>query len=163
MLNAAVQRFANALSNENDAIERVRILLQQVQAINPYFTLPAPHMTPIFIRPSIWYILTVLQPGIYWDTVIFQFDNLTVENITNLFSYMGFAPQATQLTLTLQQYTSLMPLHGPHTRLNFFSSAPNDLFSVEREQERIREEKEHIRWFETRHRHRADPDDPSDP
>ncbi len=50
MLNAAIQRFANALSNENDATERVRILLQQVQAINPYFTLPAPHMTSIFIK-----------------------------------------------------------------------------------------------------------------
>lgn len=75
----------STLQRYKDTIETTGSLFQQVQTINPDYTLLASSLYPIRVSPQEWYIIWTSQPDLAWDPAIFA--HLPVYRLTKIISY----------------------------------------------------------------------------
>lgn len=129
----AYNRYRNAITN-------LQTLLQQIQTMNPEFTLPLPRFNPIRVSPLEWFIINIIDDRFDWDPVIFQFDNFSDALLERL-NALSAAPNGQPFVLIDDIVASYNQTRQAPSTLpfNFFASSDSiNLFELEIQERRSR-------------------------
>ena len=129
------QLFMTNLTEYRNTLSRTGNLLQQIQAINPNFTLHShDEIRSINVTPVRWFILRFLNPDMVWDSNIFSFEALNTTSIDLLLNLIGSPVSITPNIFQdiLLTYSRLVNLQSPPI-VTFSPRESYNVFDVERD------------------------------
>ncbi len=131
--NRLMRIFMDTYANYRNSIQTVATYLQEIQIVNPNFTLPLPRFNPIRVDPLEWFVLNSFDSNFVWDPVIFQYHSFRDETLDSL---NAIALNINNVDLFVRSH--LVSVYNQSrqtpTTLPFNSFAPagsNNLFEVE--------------------------------
>lgn len=111
------QEFRTTLHNYNTSITITNNLLQQIQTVNPNFSLPNPQINPILVTPSEWFIVqSLILTDINWDPHIFTLSPLNSDSSPDFLAIVGDQ----NIEATRQRYLNYLP-----SRVSSLNFSPN--------------------------------------
>jgi hypothetical protein len=132
LLNPYMDHFMERLDAYMDGITTLGSTLDQIQEINPNFTITLPSFFTIDVSSYHWLLINSLQPNLVFDPHIFTVENLDPTFIQFLASLAG---DSNIMALIQRLYSAHYPSLGRlnESPLNRFVNPHVNLFSLERQ------------------------------
>ena len=140
-MNRIMINFTDRYAEYRNSLQYLETVLQQIQTMNPNFTLPLPSFNPIRVEPLEWLFINWYDENFVWDPVIFQFQNFSNEILDHINAIALNVNNNVDVFVRGELLSTYNQNRQTPTTLPFNSFAPagsNDIFELETQERRSR-------------------------